>query len=125
MISEAIAAMKPGCILIRAQERLVGSDVNRCVRAAYFSRKLNGVESIPRRLQYGDISSNGRDRDNSNVRRAQRHDERDRVIGCGVGIDQKGPRHAGRITEDLTEDRSANPLGRGWRSTFTVRRFSV
>ena len=91
VISEAIAAVKPGRILIGAEQRLVGAGVDRDVRSAEFDR----VESVAGRLQDRDISGDGCDRHHANVGRTQRHDERDGVVGSCVGIDQEGARHAG------------------------------
>ena len=99
MFSEAIAAMKPGCVLISAQEWLVGAGVDGHVCCAEF----DGVESIAGRLRDGDISSDGRDCHDANAGRAQRHDERDGVVGSGVGIDQEGARHGARITNCCPE----------------------
>ncbi len=46
VLSEAIAAVKPSCILIGAQERLVGAGVDRDVRSAEF----DSIEGVPGRL---------------------------------------------------------------------------
>ena len=102
MISQPIAAVKPGRILIGAQKRFVGASVDRHTRPAEFDR----IESIARRLQNGDIPGNGRDRHHANVGRAQRHNERDRIIGRCVSIDQEGARHAPRIANRSPKSRS-------------------
>ena len=93
MISESIAAMKPGRVLIGAEEWLGGAGIDGDIRAAEF----NCIKSIARRLRNGDIAGDGRNRHDPDVGRAQRHDERDGIIGSGVGIDKESSRHAARI----------------------------
>jgi hypothetical protein len=41
-----------------------------------------------------DVSGDRRDRDNADFRGAEGHDESDRIIGGGIGIDQEGAGHA-------------------------------
>jgi hypothetical protein len=43
---------------------------------------------------YSDVSSDGRDGDNTDFSAAESHDESDRIIGGCIGIDQKGAGHA-------------------------------
>jgi hypothetical protein len=95
MISETIPAMKPSGALIGAEKRLVGAGVYRNFRATEFDR----VKSIARCLCERNIPGDGCDRSDADVGRAQRHDERDRVIRSSVGVDEKGPGHAARITK--------------------------
>ena len=94
VISKSIAAMKPGCVLIGAEERLVGAGVNRHLRAAEFDR----VESVAGRLRKRNIPGDSRYRRDADIRRAQRHDQRNGIIGSCVGIDKESSRHAARIT---------------------------
>ena len=70
VISETIAAMEPGRILIGADERFIGADVDRYCGSAQFGR----VESIPGCLLDGDISGDRGDRKHAYVGGAQRHD---------------------------------------------------
>ena len=95
MISQAIAAVKPRRVLIGAQKWFVGTSAHRHVRPAEF----DGIESVARRLQNGDIAGDSRDRHHPNVRRTQRHDERDRIVGGCVSINQEGRRHGARIAK--------------------------
>lgn len=99
MISESIPAMKPGCVLVPAEERLFGTGVNRNLRATEF----DSVKSVASGLQMWNIARDGRYSHNADVRRAQRHDQRDGIIGSRIGIDEKSSWHAARIT---------NPSGR-------------
>jgi len=94
MVAEAVAAMKPGRILISAQQRFIGSGEDRDSGPTEF----HCIKSVTSGLLYRNISSNGRDRHHANIGRAKRHDEGNRVVGRGVGIDEERSGHAGRIT---------------------------
>ena len=94
MVSKAVATMKPGRILIGAQEWLVGASVDGHAGPAKFYR----VEGIPGRLQNGDVTGDGRNCHHANIGRAESHDEGNGIVGGSVGINQEGAWHAGRIT---------------------------
>src|SRR6266853_649184 len=49
---------------------------------------------VPGGLLNSDVSGDRRDRDNADFRGAEGHDESDRIIGGGIGIDQEGAGHA-------------------------------
>ena len=50
--------------------------------------ELSGVEGVLRCLLDGDVAGNDSDGEHAYFRRAERHDERNRVIGCSVRIDK-------------------------------------
>ena len=90
VIAHAIAAVKP-----------IGGGMCSCegFLRAYKHRhlgtaELGGVQRIARGLPDIHVSSDGGDGQHLDVRRAQRHDERHRVIGSGIRIDQKLRLHA-------------------------------
>ena len=85
VIAQSIASVKPGCVLIRADQWLRGTRIHRNVGAAKFDR----VQSIARCLLHIDIAGDDRDGGHAHVRRAQSHDERDRIIRRGVRIDEE------------------------------------
>jgi hypothetical protein len=68
VVSEAIAAVKPGRILIGTQKRFVGTGVDRDICAAEFYR----VEGVSSRLLNGNVSGDGGDRDDAYVSAARR-----------------------------------------------------
>ena len=89
MISQPIATVEPGCILIATKQRFLRAGINRDIRSAEFDR----VERVPRGLVDVDIAGDGRDRDHSNIRGAKSHDDRNGIVGSCVGIDQEGALH--------------------------------
>jgi hypothetical protein len=66
------------------------SSMDRDVGAAQF----NGIQRVPRGLFHSNISGDGRDRDNTDFRRAESHDEGHRIIGGCISIDEEGASHA-------------------------------
>ena len=98
MIPKSIAAVKPGRILITTHQRLAGAGVHGNVRSA----KLGRIQSISGGPRYIDIPGDHGNCRNPNIRRTQRHAQRDRIIGSGVGINQKSARHARSISDALS-----------------------
>ncbi len=90
MITQAIPAMEPVRALVLALERFFGTQKNRDIRPAEF----RGVQSIPRRLLYGNIARHGGDRQNGNIARTKRHDQGDGVIRSRIGVNQEAGFHA-------------------------------
>ena len=90
VIAESVASMKPGCVLICPKQGLVRARIHWDIRAAKFHR----IECVARRLLHINVAGNNRDRGYANIRRAQSHDERNRVVRRCVRIDEKGARHA-------------------------------
>ena len=82
--------MKPRRILISTQQRLIGTRIDGNVAPA----NLGDIERVASRLFYGHVARDRGDRDHLNVGRAQRHDQRDGIVGSSVGVDQEGARHA-------------------------------
>jgi hypothetical protein len=89
MITQTVTPMKPGCVLVASEKRLFRTCIHRDIRAAEFGC----VECVSSRLLHWNVTGNDGDCGDANVRRAQRHDESDCVIGGRVCIDQKLARH--------------------------------
>jgi hypothetical protein len=73
-----------------AEQWLFSSRIDRDVGSTEF----NCVQRVPGGLLNSDVSGDRRDRDNADFRGAEGHDESDRIIGGGIGIDQEGAGHA-------------------------------
>ena len=82
-----------------AAQWLFGADKDRHAGTAELCR----VERITCGLLNLDISGNGGDGDDADVWSAQGHDQRDRVIGGNIGVDQEGARHSRSITNRGTK----------------------
>ncbi len=96
MFTESVVAVKPGGVFMGAQQRLLGAHVNRDIGAA----KFDCVERVTRSLLDLDISGDRGDRDHPDVGSAKSHDERDRVVGGDVSVDQEHARHPRRIANE-------------------------
>ena len=72
-------------MVVRPIERLVRTDKDRNVGIA----DLGGQQSVSGRLLEADIAGDRRQAENADVRLGERHDDRDRVIGGGVGVDEE------------------------------------
>jgi hypothetical protein len=83
MIAQSILTVKPGCIRIGAQQRLLRSNVDWNLGSA----KFNGVQGVTRRLLNVHIACNHRDRSHPDIGGSQGHDERNSIVGSSVGID--------------------------------------
>ena len=70
--------------------------------------KLCGIERITAGLMHIHVSRNGRDSQNLNLRRAQRHDQRNGIVGSGIGINQKWAFHATQDNKLVRETRHKN-----------------
>jgi hypothetical protein len=92
--------MKPGCILIRAQQRLVRSRVYRHIDPTEF----DCIERVASGLLDRNVPGNGRDGSNAYIRRAQGHDDGNGIIGRRIGINKECPRHS---RKDSKEDASS------------------
>ena len=90
MIAEAIASVKPRSIQMRTLQRMLRALEHSDVRTAKFGcikRVATGLVDIH-------VACDGGDGHNLNLRRAQRHDQRDGVVGGGIGVNQKWTFHA-------------------------------
>ena len=85
MIPQAIFAMKPVRALMFVPQRLFRANENRDTRTA----ELRGVQRISRGLPHIHVSSHGGNRQHTNIRRTQRHNQRNGVVRSRVGINQK------------------------------------
>ena len=83
MIAQSVSTMKPGCIPIRAQQRLFRANVHWNLGSTKFYR----VQSITRSLLNVHIPSDHRDRSHSDIRGTKSHDKGNSIVGSGVGID--------------------------------------
>jgi hypothetical protein len=90
VISESVTAMKPSRALMGAEQWLFSSRIDWDVGSTEF----NCIQRVPGGLLNSDVSGDGRDRDNTDFREPESHDESDRIIGGCIGIDQKGAGHA-------------------------------
>jgi len=89
VVPQPVAPVKPTRVLVGAKQRFFRAREDRNIRTA----KFYCIESVARRLFEVHISGNDGDRGNPDVGGTQRHDERDRVVGSCVGIDEKCARH--------------------------------
>ena len=113
VIAQPVASMKPCGILMDADQRLGGARVHRDIGSAKFDR----IESIARCLLHIYVAGHGCDRSNAYVRRAQSHDQCDRVIRGGVGIDEKGATHARKNSRTTIRPTRLWPLTKQCRVT--------
>ena len=90
MVSQAVTAVEPVSAFVSANERLFRAHKHRNIRAT----KLCSVERISGGLLHGNIAGDRGDCQHTNMRRAKRHDQRDSVIGSGIGIDEEEGFHA-------------------------------
>jgi len=72
-------------VLVRAGQRPVGAGEDGHVGIA----DLGGQKRVRGRLFEADVAGDGRQAKHPHVRRRQRHHDRDRVVGGGVGVDEK------------------------------------
>ena len=84
-IAEAVFAMEPMRVVMRAVERLVRAGEHGNVGIA----DLGGQQRVLGRLLEADIAGDRRQAENPDFRIGQRHHDRDRVVGGGVGVDEK------------------------------------
>ena len=84
-IAEAVLAVKPMRVVMRAGQRLVRAREDGNVGIA----DLGGQKRVLRRLLEADIAGDRRQAENAHVRVGERHDDRDGVVGGGVGVDEK------------------------------------
>jgi hypothetical protein len=90
MIAQAVFAVKPFRAAMWTLQRPFRARINRDRRSA----KLRGVERIPCGLGQRHIARNRRDGKNFDLRIAQRHNERDGIVGSSVGVNQELLFHA-------------------------------
>ena len=95
MIAQSILAMEPIGGKQPAGQGLFRSLVYRNTYAA----KIGDIERVPSSLLDGDIARDGRDGNHVGVFRPQRHDQRDSVVRCGIGVDQYPFGHASQNTK--------------------------
>jgi beta-ureidopropionase len=93
VITQTIATVEPGGILIGTQQRLVSAGIHRHLLAAEF----DDIEGVACGLLDRHVPRDGRYGDDLNVGRAHGHDERDGIVGSRVGVNQEGARHARMI----------------------------
>ena len=84
-VAEAVAAVEPMRVFVRARQRSARAFEHGNVRTGDFG----GVKRVARRLFEPDVAGDNRQRAYANVRRRERHQDRDRVVGRGVGVDEK------------------------------------
>ena len=84
-IAEAVFAMEPMRVIMRAVERLVRAGEDGDVGIA----DLGGQQRVLGRLLEADIAGDGRQAEHPDVGLGERHDDRDGVVGGGVGVDEK------------------------------------
>ena len=84
-IAEAVFAMEPMGVVVRAVERLVRAGEHGNVGIAY----LGGQERVLGRLLKADIAGDRRQAEDPDTGLGQRHHDCDRVVGGGVGVDEK------------------------------------
>ena len=77
--------MEPVRVVMGADQGPVGAGEDGDVGIA----DLGGQKRVSRRLFEADIAGDGRQPKHPHVRRGQRHDDRDRVVGSGVGVDEE------------------------------------
>ena len=107
MIAQAIVAVKPRSVQMRAIQWLLSANKHRHFRIA----KLRRIERITAGLLNIHVSGNGRDGKNLNMRRAQRHDQCNGIIGSRIGINQKWKFHATQDNKLSCEIRHKKPRG--------------
>ena len=90
MVPQAVTAVEPVRAFVSANERLFRAHKDRNIRAT----KFRGVERIPGGLLHGNVAGNSGDCQHTNMRRAKRHDQRDSVVGSGIGINEEEGFHA-------------------------------
>ncbi len=90
VVAEAVVAVKPGGVQVRARERLFGAGEDGNVRIA----ELGGVECVARGLVDVNVAGDRGDGEDFCLRRADGHDEGDGVVGGGVGVNEEVSFHA-------------------------------
>ena len=83
MVSESITTVKPGRTLVNAKQRFFRPHIDRNVGSA----KLNSVKSVAGSLLNLDISGDGCDGHDTNVRGTEGHNDSDGIVGGNVGVD--------------------------------------
>ena len=106
VIAEAVVSVKPRGADMRALERLFGACEDWNLRIA----QLGGVEGVAAGLMDVDVTGYRSDGVNLDVRRAQRHDQGDGVVGGSVGIDKKGKFHARQNIKLVDETLNKKPV---------------
>ena len=91
-IAEAVAAVKPVRVLVRAQQRRGGADEDGDVDAG----DLGGQQRVARRLFDADVAGDNGQPQHAHVGRGKRHQDRDGVVGGGVGVDEEIAHGLGR-----------------------------
>ena len=89
VIAEAVFAVKPVSGREFPAQGSIGPGIDRDIGATEFG----GVQRVAGRLRERDVSGDDGDGGDANSGAAQGHDERDGVVGGGVGVDQEGARH--------------------------------
>ena len=84
-IADAVFAVEPVRMVVRAGERLVRSNKDGNVGIA----DLGGQERVLGRLLEADIAGDRGQPEHADARLGERHDDRDGVVGGGVGVDEK------------------------------------
>ena len=85
VVAQAILPMEPMRVLVRAIQRLVGAGEDGDVGFA----ELRGEQRVSRRLLHVDIAGDRRQAEDVHARLSERHDDRDGVVGGGVGVDEE------------------------------------
>src|ERR1700676_2415401 len=94
---------------MRAPHWLLRARKHRHLRIA----KLRRIKRITAGLMDIHVSRNGGDGQNLNLGRAQRHDQRNGIIGSCIGINQKWTFHATQDNKLSRETRRKNPRNLG------------
>ena len=97
-IGEAVFAVEPVGGRVGASERFFGADEDGDWRVAEFG----DVKGVAGGLRDGDVSGDGGDGADVDVRMTESHEKGDGVVGGGVGVDEEGNfvgHERGRITE--------------------------
>ena len=105
MVAEAVGPVKPVRVAQRPDDRGLGALVDGDVRPADF----RGEERVAGRLIERDIAGDRRQPQHPHIGRRERHDDRDGVVGGGVGVDEEvahGP-HAVAFSRAKPRSRSA------------------
>jgi hypothetical protein len=97
-VGQAVFTVEPVGRGMGADERFSGADTDRRSGVTEFGN----IEGVPRGLVDGDVACDGSDGADVDVRMAESHDERDGVVGGGIGVDEKREflGHGRRIAEE-------------------------
>jgi hypothetical protein len=95
VVAETVLAVEPMRVVMGAAERLVRADEHGRVGLA----DLGGQQRVSGRLFDVDIAGDRRQTEDFHAWLGERHDDRDRVVGGGVGVDEKVAHGPGFVRE--------------------------